>query len=62
VIAVRLAVGGETWKLAGWAMLMQTISYVGYLSVIKDRWLTVAGVLGAGVGAVLGMRLAAVLS
>lgn len=59
---MRLSVRGETWKLAGWAMMMQMISYFGYLSVVKERWLAVAGVLGAGLGAVLGVELASALS
>lgn len=58
VMSVRLVTLGEAWKIAGWAVLMQAIAYAGLLPVVNDRRLVVAGITGAGVGAVLGMRLA----
>ncbi len=62
VVCVRLVTAGETWKVAGWAMTMQGIAYLGLLPVVKDRWLALAGVIGAGVGAVAGMLLVPALS
>lgn len=55
VTSVRFVSAGEIWKVVAWAMLMQGIAYLGLLPVVKDRWLSAAGVLGAGVGALLGM-------
>lgn len=55
--SVRLVSIGGTVSVPIVAMVMQTIAYVGILPVVKDRRLSVMGVLGAGVGALAGMLL-----
>lgn len=62
VVSVRLVTLGETWKVAGWAMAMQAIAYLGLLPVVNDRRLAVAGVLGSGAGAIAGMYLSTLWS
>ena len=62
VACVRLVHLQAVWALTVVAMVMQAIAYAQILYVVDDRRLAVAGVIGAGVGAVLGMLLPLVSS
>lgn len=62
VASVRLVHLQSVWAVAMVAMVMQTIAYGSILLVVDDRRLAVAGIIGAGVGAVVGMLLPLSLS
>jgi hypothetical protein len=57
VVSVRLVHLGQAAAVAAVAMTMQAVVYFSLLAVVDDRRLAVAGILGAGVGALVGMAL-----
>lgn len=62
VASVRLVHLEQLTALVIVAMVMQSIIYASLLLVVDDRKLAIAGVIGAGIGAALGMLLPLSLS
>lgn len=55
VASVRLIALHTVVAVIGVAMAMQAIAYFSLLSVVDDRKLVAAGIIGTGVGALAGM-------
>lgn len=58
VLSIGFVNRNRVWAIAANAMFMQGISYLSTIIVVHDSWTTVVGIAGAGVGAVVGMKLA----
>lgn len=62
IAAVRAVGSSSTGQLVAISMFMQTISYRSTLVLVQNDWTMIAGVLGCGVGALVGLRVSAGLS
>jgi hypothetical protein len=57
VLAVRFVSNNQTIRLLLLAMAMQVISYVSTLLLVDNNWTMLSGTIGAGLGAVIGMKI-----
>lgn len=59
VLSVRAVSRNQPMQLALTGMSMQTISYGSTLILVHNHWTMVAGIVGAGLGAFIGLRIPA---
>ena len=57
VSSVRSVAAGREWLVVLNAVVMQGISNTSTLILVRDSWTSLASVLGAAIGAFLGMRI-----
>lgn len=57
ILAVRLVTADRQWIIALNAVVMQAISNSSTLILVSDSWTSVSSVIGAGTGALIGMRI-----
>jgi outer membrane lipoprotein SlyB len=59
IVSVRAVTADRAWTMVVSAVLMQGISNASTLILVSDRWTSLASMLGAAAGAMLGMRISA---